>query len=78
MHISLYVHIYYLRQSALVEVIIDHNKCDVCGLCITYCPTRVFYKVGDLVFADSNNCIECYGCIPLCPHGAISISSKDS
>ncbi|WP_187146080.1 4Fe-4S binding protein [Staphylothermus hellenicus] len=61
----------------MVNIIIDHEKCDLCGLCVEYCPTHVFYVRANRVFADNNKCVECYACIPLCPRNAISIENPD-
>ncbi|MEM4718251.1 MAG: 4Fe-4S binding protein [Desulfurococcaceae archaeon] len=57
-----------------VKIIVDHEKCNLCGLCIELCPTSVFSRIGDKVVVNNDKCIECYGCMPLCPVRAISIS----
>ena len=62
----------------MARVIVDHDKCDLCGLCIELCPAYVFYISNKgVVEADSGKCIECYGCIPLCPQNAIDIIEPD-
>jgi NAD-dependent dihydropyrimidine dehydrogenase PreA subunit len=61
----------------LVRIIIDYEKCDLCRLCVEYCPTYVFYIRDNKVYADNEKCIECYGCIPLCPRKAISIVEEE-
>jgi len=60
-----------------VRLIIDYEKCDLCGLCIEYCPALVFYVRGGKLYAREEDCIECYGCIPLCPEKAIRIELND-
>lgn len=61
--------------SALSRVIvkIDVDKCNMCRLCVAYCPTYVFSVLENRIVADSSKCIECYGCVPLCPNNAIRI-----
>ena len=61
----------------LVRIIIDYNKCDLCRLCIEYCPAYVFYTRERKLYAREEDCIECYGCIPLCPKKAIKIEPID-
>ncbi|MGC8982780.1 MAG: indolepyruvate ferredoxin oxidoreductase subunit alpha [Desulfurococcaceae archaeon] len=58
-------------MKVLVEV--NTEKCDLCGLCVDYCPAFVFSIRDQLVVADSSKCIECYGCVPLCPREAICV-----
>jgi heterodisulfide reductase subunit A len=51
--------------------IIDRVKCDLCGECVTICPTSA------ITIADSNisitpvACISCGACVPACPKAAI-------
>ncbi len=59
----------------MIEV--DYSKCDLCGLCIEYCPTYVFSIKDNKLVVDLEKCIECYGCIPLCPKSAILIKNVD-
>lgn len=56
-----------------VKVVVDVEKCDLCGLCVEYCPSYVFTIVEGRVVVDESRCIECYACIPLCPKGAIKV-----
>ena len=56
-----------------VEVVVNHELCNLCGLCIDLCPTRVFnIRNGSLVI-DSSRCIYCFGCVALCPRRAITL-----
>jgi len=61
----------------LVKLLIDMSKCNLCNLCVNYCPTYVFTRVNDRIEIDSSKCIECYACIPLCPNKAITIQSDN-
>jgi NAD-dependent dihydropyrimidine dehydrogenase PreA subunit len=60
-----------------IKIIIDYEKCDLCGLCVEYCPTHVFYIRDNKVEAVEDKCIECYACIPLCPRRAITLITSD-
>ncbi|MCS7128439.1 MAG: 4Fe-4S dicluster domain-containing protein [Sulfolobales archaeon] len=59
-----------------MKVLIDRFKCNLCKLCIEYCPAYVFYIVNRSIIAEEWRCIECYGCIALCPMNAISIREQ--
>ncbi|OYT40311.1 MAG: tungsten formylmethanofuran dehydrogenase [Desulfurococcales archaeon ex4484_58] len=57
----------------MVKIIINRELCDLCELCVKYCPTHVFYRIDDKIYSEDSKCIECYACIPLCPRKAIEI-----
>lgn len=61
-----------------VEVLVDHEKCTLCKLCVDLCPAYVFIIEDNKVKALSDKCVECYGCVPLCPTKAISIKIPGS
>ncbi len=61
----------------MVNIIVDENKCDLCGLCVEYCPAYVFRIEDKKLVVESSQCKECYGCIPLCPKRAITIVDED-
>jgi formate dehydrogenase major subunit len=77
-------------DSSHVSIVLDHNRCILCGRCIRTCDeitgahTLDFGKRGwkTLVCADINqplgesSCISCGGCFQSCPTGAIF--SKES
>lgn len=56
-----------------VVVEVDSNKCNLCKLCVEYCPALVFTIRNSHLEVDSSKCVECYGCIPLCPQKAINV-----
>lgn len=52
---------------------IKKNWCKQCGLCIEFCPKKVF-KVGNDGYPavdDIENCVQCGICIAMCPDFAI-------
>jgi len=57
-----------------VRVLVDLEKCNLCMLCVEYCPAYVFSVSSGRITVDNSKCIECYGCIPLCPRSAIRIA----
>ncbi|MET1159709.1 MAG: 4Fe-4S binding protein [Thermoprotei archaeon] len=59
------------------RITINYDKCNLCRLCIDYCPTRVFTIVDNKIVTYEDKCIECYACIPLCPRNAIEIEPDD-
>jgi len=56
--------------KAIVNIL---PNCNLCGLCVKYCPTEVFTIEGDKVRAYSERCIYCKACEPLCPQKAVRV-----
>lgn len=50
----------------------DHDKCNLCGICTTACPTGN-HSIEDGKVRTSDTCIVCYHCWSICPQNAISI-----
>lgn len=61
-----------------VIVKVDTSKCNLCKLCVEYCPALVFTFTGKSIKVENEKCIGCCGCIPLCPMRAISVEILDS
>lgn len=60
-------------------IIIDPDKCDGCGLCVTVCgDNSIMLKDGKAVAGDNPvfGCIGCGHCMAVCPTGAISITGR--
>jgi len=59
------------------EVIIDREKCTMCELCYSKCPTRAFtiIKEVDMITLAFNyqKCVGCTLCSSICPENAISL-----
>lgn len=69
----------FLSNRFVPRPVIDAEKCVMCGLCITICPTEpksVDWVVNDQKRPPVHNyktCIRCYCCQELCPESAIHI-----
>lgn len=59
------------------EVIIDREKCTMCELCYSKCPTKAFtmIKEVDMITLAFNyqKCVGCTLCSSICPENAISL-----
>ncbi|MEM1644665.1 MAG: 4Fe-4S binding protein [Ignisphaera sp.] len=55
------------------KVRIDKSKCNLCNLCLKFCPTQVFRYENRNIKVIDELCIACYGCVKLCPTRAISL-----
>ena len=58
-------------------VIIDHEKCIGCGLCVNDCPNVHLYLENNKAKAAESSCIECGHCFAVCPMNAIRIEGYD-
>ena len=53
---------------------VDANRCNGCGICISFCPSKVYReKDGKAEAVNPYGCVVgCSGCVPQCPSQAIS------
>ncbi|MFC1990550.1 4Fe-4S binding protein [Chloroflexota bacterium] len=58
----------------MVEMpLVDKEKCDGCGLCISVCSCGALVMVNSIVtFIETEECGWCALCEAVCPTGAIS------
>lgn len=64
-----------MGKQKLVELIINHEWCKGCGICIHFCPTQVL-ELGDndkAATARPDDCICCMMCELRCPDLAIEV-----
>jgi ferredoxin len=57
------------------HILIDHEVCTRCGLCVKGCPTHHLY-LGETKIEQLKSCTLCYRCINHCPVQAMSLSTK--
>jgi NADH-quinone oxidoreductase subunit F/NAD(P)H dehydrogenase (quinone)/NADP-reducing hydrogenase subunit HndC len=60
------------RCAALVDFVVDPERCQKCGICFKNCPTgAVQWKKKETAYIDKEKCIKCMSCIISCPFDAI-------
>ena len=53
--------------------VLDHEKCNGCGLCISVCSCSALVLVGNIIaIIETEECGWCTQCEAVCPTGAIS------
>jgi len=53
--------------------VVDKEKCNICGICVTYCPCQCFVDDGDYYAANLEFCKGCGVCAKECPKKAINM-----
>ncbi len=56
-------------------LIIDPEKCNLCGECAPICPTNVIEIIDDEMKINPISCIGCGVCVLACPREAIDLSN---
>lgn len=54
------------------EIELDKDECDLCGLCVSSCPKKIFTNEGGKIKVDKDLAIECNlceACIEVCQKG---------
>jgi len=61
-----------------IRILIDEKACKRCGLCIAFCPKKVFASEGNKpVVVNLSACINCKLCELRCPDYAIIVGGDD-
>lgn len=51
---------------------VDHERCDLCRLCIEICGRGIYEEVeGRLAYRPEGKCIDCGHCMAVCPNDAL-------
>lgn len=60
-------------------ILVNEEWCKRCGICIEYCPTKVFVPEDDglPLVENAEACIWCDLCVLRCPDFAIILREKD-
>ena len=58
----------------LPRVKVNHEKCSLCGTCVSHCPAGAMKVVDGRVRIDHRKCLRCYVCQELCPEGAVEVA----
>jgi ferredoxin len=67
------------RTSDKATIIINDQKCTVCGLCVSVCSDNSLIIVNGKVVENSSpmfGCIGCGHCMAICPEDAIEIHGR--
>ncbi|MFQ5714188.1 MAG: 4Fe-4S binding protein [Candidatus Scalinduaceae bacterium] len=62
------------KKKGIVHI--DHNRCKVCGICVSICPVKN-YKINQHKLKELGKCIACMQCERYCPDMALIIDTKD-
>lgn len=54
-----------------MKLTVDAARCNLCGACVTTCPTDMVRAKPDRIKIGHVACIECGHCMAICPRGAI-------
>lgn len=57
----------------MATIVIDHDICTMCGLCVDICPFNAM-EIGSSKIEINAACKVCRICIKNCPEGAISLT----
>ena len=60
----------------LTKAIINNQKCNFCGQCLSICPQNSIYTEDNKIQINEKNCIGCSKCINICPNNAIFSEHK--
>jgi ferredoxin len=55
--------------------VVDTDKCDECGTCISVCPGNALL-IDNRLNVSEEKCTSCGMCVKVCPAGAINQSQN--
>lgn len=56
--------------------VMDLDKCNVCGICVVFCPPQCIVDDGDVYSVDFEYCKGCGICARECPKKAITMTPE--
>ena len=65
-------------MTQYIPVVIDHEKCTKCLVCVEKCPTDTLSEKNDRIIVANDayfRCIRCKYCLEVCPVDAVKIIS---
>jgi ferredoxin len=65
--------VYETSEANVETLILEHELCDRCGLCLDVCPVELPITDKDFDFYASSDCLGCLYCAFICPQEAIQI-----
>lgn len=68
------------RAKGNADVIIDHENCTLCGLCVEVCKGKPLYIENEKVQVDQSilfGCIGCGQCAAVCPKKCITVEGRE-
>lgn len=65
--------------AKVTVVLVDEKRCKGCGICLAFCPRRVFSAGprGLVRVSRPERCVGCGICDSLCPDMAITLEAHD-
>jgi len=55
--------------------VVDTDKCDECGTCISVCPSNALL-IDSRLTVSPEKCASCGVCIKVCPFGALTNNAQ--
>jgi len=68
------------RAKEVAQVAIDHEKCNLCGLCTQICSGDPLTIIDNKVIVDQSRgfgCIGCGQCVLVCPNECITVNGRE-
>jgi ferredoxin len=60
-----------LPRALPLASLVATSECDMCGLCLSYCPHGALEMAGDALTWAAANCTGCDLCVEVCPRSAL-------
>jgi ferredoxin len=68
------------RAQGVARITVDHERCTLCGLCVTICKGGPLYVRDSRIEVDQSRffgCTGCGHCMAVCPRDAVVIGGRD-